>query len=87
MGDAVRENKSLGEGLVVLYRQGRRVRDARDVPRTGFEVHKFIDGCNGGKRCIYHPYVWLDAVTSHYCAICCLCVKDSSRSLWCTVLI
>jgi hypothetical protein len=61
--------------MVVLNRQGRRVRDARDVPGTGFEVHKSIDGFNGGKCSIYHPHVWLDAVTSHYCAICCLCVK------------
>ena len=40
MGGAVRENKSLGGEMVVLHRYGRSARDARDVFRTGFKVHK-----------------------------------------------
>lgn len=40
MGGAVRENKSMGGEMVVLDRYARSARDARDVSRTGFEVHK-----------------------------------------------
>ena len=88
-GGAVRENKSLGGEMVVLHRYGRSARDARDVPRTVFKVHRNpIDGCNGGKSCIWKSPTCVWSGCSDYLLLCnLLCTReDSSCSSHCTIL-
>lgn len=61
MGGAVRENKSLGGEMVVLHRYGRSARDARDVFRTGFKVHKdsLMDAMAESLAYVIHMSGWM----------------------------